>query len=80
MELVDIAGLEKRLKKNDITFILDHSDEMAVEDLKKLSARENCIIYPPIAYVSVEARTAKQEIFVENMENFLKGAAANKIN
>lgn len=80
MELVDIGALEKRLRKNDMTFILDHSDEMAAEDLKKLSAHENCIIYPPIAYVSGEARTAKQEIFVGNMENFLKGAAANKVN
>ncbi len=80
MELVGIGALEKRLRKNDMTFILDHSDEMAAEDLKKLSAHENCIIYPPIAYVSEEARASKQEIFAGNMENFLKGAATNKIN
>ena len=80
MELVDINALEKRLAKGDITFILDHSDEMTEENLKKLSKYENCIIYPPIAYVSKEARIEKQEIFVNNIENFLKGNTINKVN
>lgn len=34
MELVDIDALARRLQKDDITFILDHSDEMNKEDLK----------------------------------------------
>jgi hypothetical protein len=29
--------------------------------------------------VSAEARTAKQQIFVENAENFLKGSPENKV-
>ena len=80
MELVDVDALEKRLKKDDITFILDHSDEMTEEDLKKLSKYKNCIIYPPIAYVSKEARIAKEEIFVGNIQNFLKGSPTNQVN
>jgi phosphoglycerate dehydrogenase-like enzyme len=80
MELVDINALEKRLTDKDITFILDHSDEMSPENIKKLSKFENCIIYPPIAYITKEARIAKQEIFVGNIESFLKGSPTNQVN
>ena len=79
MELVDINALEMRLKAGDITFILDHSDEMASADLKKLSKYKNCIIYPPIAYISKEAGETKQRIFIENIENFLKGSPSNVV-
>lgn len=80
MELVSIPALEKRLKKGDITFILDHPDEMNLNDVEKLSQYENCIIYPPIGYVSKEGRVLKQDIFVSNIENFLKGKPTNKVN
>lgn len=80
MELIDIDGLEQRLKKKDITFILDHSDEMSEEDLKKISKYRNCIIYPPIAYVSKEAADNKKRIFVGNIEAFLKGKPQNVVN
>ncbi len=80
MELVNIGALEKRLKNGDITFVLDHSDEISQENLKKLSKFKNFIIYPPIAYVTKEARMAKQEIFVENIKNFLKGTPTNQVN
>ncbi len=80
MELIDLDGLISRLAKKDIVFILDHSDEMAKEDLKKLSKFENCIIYPPMAYISEEAKVNRQEMFVSNIENFLKGKPANIVN
>jgi lactate dehydrogenase-like 2-hydroxyacid dehydrogenase len=80
MELVDLDALEKRLAKGDITFILDHSDEMSAEELTKISKYKNCIIYPPIAYASKEARIEKQRLFVGNMENFLRGSPTNKVN
>lgn len=77
MELVDIDGLAQRLKKGDIIFILDHSDEMSHKDLEELSKYKNCIIYPPIAYISKEAAENKKRIFLENMEGFLKGKPQN---
>ena len=80
MELVDIPQIERRLKDNEITFILDHSDEMVKEDLDKLSKHKNCVIYPPIAYVTKEARVLKQEIFIGNIESFLKGSPINRVN
>ncbi|MBI2010748.1 MAG: hypothetical protein HYS89_00715 [Candidatus Colwellbacteria bacterium] len=80
MELVDIDALAEKLSKNDITFILDHSDEMSKEDLAKLSKYENCIIYPPIAYITGEARINKQELFISNIQSFLSGKPTNKVN
>lgn len=80
MELVDIDGLAQRLKKKDITFILDHSDEINGEDLKKISVFENCIIYPPMAYLTKEAVVNRREMFTSNIENFLKGKPTNKVN
>lgn len=77
MELVDLDALVERLKKGDITFIFDHSDEMAEEDLKKLLPFENCIVYPPIAYVTKEAALNKQEMFTSNIENFVNGNPKN---
>jgi lactate dehydrogenase-like 2-hydroxyacid dehydrogenase len=80
MELIDINTLENRLERGDVTFIFDHSDAIDQQCLKKLFKYKNCIVYPPIAYVSKEARIAKQEIFVENIEGFLRGLPANKVN
>ncbi len=80
MELVDIDALANRLEKDDITFIIDHADEMTPGQLKKITKYKNCIIYPPIASTTKEATELKQEIFVGNIENFLKGAPTNKVN
>lgn len=80
MELVDIDALSNRLEKSGLTFILDHSDEMTPEQLKQLTKYKNCIIYPPIAYTTKEATLEKQRMFVNNLENFLKGTPTNKVN
>jgi phosphoglycerate dehydrogenase-like enzyme len=80
MELVDVDSLEQRLKRNDMTFILDHSDELDPKVAKRLSGYKNCILYPPIAYTTKEATNLKQNIFVSNLENFLKGKLTNKVN
>lgn len=80
MELVDINALNRKLLKNDFTFILDHSDEMSESDLRKLSKHKNCIIYPPIAYVTKETRIGQQESFIGNIEAFLKGKPQNVVN
>ncbi|TAL47678.1 hypothetical protein EPN87_02360 [archaeon] len=80
MELVDIGALERRLMNGDMIFILDHSDEMKKDDLARLSKFDNCIIYPAIAHITKEAKMARQEIFVKNIENFLKGSPTNRVN
>ena len=71
--VISTDALVARLSKNDITFIFDHPDEMPKEDLAKLTKLNNCVVYPPIAFLSDEARIAKQEIFIGNMVEFLEG-------
>jgi phosphoglycerate dehydrogenase-like enzyme len=80
MELVNIAALQTRLGAGDITFILDHSDELDAENAKQLATYKNCVMYPPIGYTTKEATVAKQVMFVQNLESFLKGAPTNKVN
>lgn len=80
MEQVNIPALAERLAKRDITFILDHPDEMKKEDVKRLAKFSNCIIYPPIGFVSQEARANKQAIFISNLENYLQGNPTNVVN
>ncbi|MBI4036500.1 hypothetical protein HY386_01305 [Candidatus Daviesbacteria bacterium] len=79
-EITDLDALEDRLKKGDITFITDHADELSPKNGKRLSKYENCILYPPIGYISDEARIAKQEIFIGNMKAFLKGKPQHVVN
>ncbi|AKM81809.1 MAG: Phosphoglycerate dehydrogenase [Candidatus Pacebacteria bacterium GW2011_GWF2_38_9] len=80
MELIDLDALVARLGQGDISFILDHSDEMTGEQLAKLKPFKNCIIYPPIAYTTNEATELKKGIFVGNLENFLNNSPSNKVN
>ncbi len=80
MELVDMDALAERLAVGDITFISDHFDEMHNDSVVKLSTFKNCVIYPPMAYITNEARIAKQKTFVENIENFLNGVPTNRVN
>ena len=80
MDLVDIDALAERLKHKNMTFILDHSDEMSAKDLSKISKYENCIIYPPMAYISAEAAVNRKRIFIENIQAFLKGKPVNVVN
>lgn len=77
MELANLPTLENRLEKSEISFIFDHPDEMDKKDVERLAKYKNCVVYPPIGYITSEARTAKQEIFVSNIENFLKGKPTN---
>lgn len=79
-EITDLDALEERLKKGDITFISDHADELDPKDAKRLSKYKNCILYPPIGFISTEARITKQEIFIDNMEGFLNGKPQNVVN
>ncbi|MCH8244660.1 hypothetical protein IIB97_02120 [Patescibacteria group bacterium] len=80
MELVDIDALEQRLQKGDMTFIFDHADELTQEQVQQLTQHKNCIAYPPIANMTKEATEAKLKMFVDNLENFLKGSLTNKVN
>lgn len=80
MELIDFDALVGRLKKNDIVFMLDHSDEMSEEQLEQLKPLNTCRVYPAIAYLTREASALKKRIYVNNLKNFLNGKPTNKVN
>lgn len=80
MELFDFDALLERLKKNDIIFMLDHSDEMTDDQLKALRPLDNVIVYPAIGYITHEADALKMKILVDNIKAFLDGNPTNKVN
>lgn len=79
MELVNFKALTGRLKRKELTFILDHSDEVPTEQMGVLGTFSKCIVYPPTAYMSEEASQLKKQIYVDNLANFLKGEPTNKV-
>lgn len=80
MELLDFNALLTRLQKNDMIFMLDHSDEMTEDQLKALQPLDNAIVYPAIAYLSREAGQLKKRIYIDNLKNYLDGTPTNKVN
>lgn len=80
MELIDLQALNLRLKNKDLTFMLDHADEMSVTDIKLIKNYPNCIIQLPIGYTTDEAFTVKLGTFVKNLENFVAGKECSKVN
>ncbi len=77
-DVIDISALEERLKKGDITFIIE-ANEDSMEYVKRFSKYQNCVMYPPVA-LTAESLALRQQIFVDNVENFLKGTPTNKVN
>lgn len=80
MELVEISSLEEKLKNKTFTFILDHSDELGADQARQLAQYENCIMYPPVGYITKESTIAKTKMFIDNLANFLSGKPTNKVN
>src|SRR3989344_6491973 len=80
LETVDVDAMEERLNKNDISFIFENSEETQQDIFKRLSQHKNCIVYPITAFATKESMALRQKIFVENIENFLKGSPTNVVN
>lgn len=80
MELINFPALTSRLKKGDMTLILDHSDEITPEQDKILRTFDNCVMYPPIGYITAEATDLKRGIYIDNIRNYLAGQPTNKVN
>jgi glycerate dehydrogenase len=81
LELIDLEALDERLSKGTITFIFDHTDPDDINDewLERLRKHDNCITYPVLGYITDEAKTALQEIFVNNAKSFLSGSPTNTV-
>jgi hypothetical protein len=79
MELINFDAIVKRLNKNDMTLIFDHSDEVDPKQLNVLRHFSNCIVHLPIGFTTEEATATKQESFARNIESFLKGSPNNVV-
>ena len=80
MELIDFEALVARLAKEDLVFMLDHSDEMTEGQLEKLKLFNTCKIYTAIGYLTREASEKKKQIYVDNLKSYLSGSPSNKVN
>lgn len=85
MELVDLDSMLERLERKELTFILDHSDEMPLDQINKMKPLmkpgSNLIVYPPVAYTTKEASALKKEIFISDIESFAANRKPkNKVN
>jgi D-3-phosphoglycerate dehydrogenase len=72
LELVDFEALRGRLKKQDIVWILDHSDELTAAQLNQLQVLGACIMYPAIGYLTDEASQRKKRIYIDNLRRFVR--------
>lgn len=79
-KLIDQEAILKKADKGEITFIFDHSDDIDLSLAKKFLKTKNCLVYPPVAFRTDEANTARWETLVANVENFLSGKPSNKVN
>lgn len=78
--LVDQEAIMEKAARGDIAFIFDHSDDIDANLAKRFLETKNCVVYPPIAFRTEEANTARWETFVANIENFIAGKPQNIVN
>jgi glycerate dehydrogenase len=78
--LIDQEAMIGRANSGDVVFIFDHSDDIDLELAKKYLDTPNCIVYPPVAFRTTEANTARWETFVSNIEKFVDGVPQNVVN
>ena len=79
-KLIDQEVMMQKAASGDITFIFDHSDDIDTALAKRFLTTKGCIVYPPVAFRTEEANTARWETFVSNIEQFTKGLPQNKVN
>lgn len=80
-ELLDLGALLSRIQKGELIYIFDHSDpgDITEDKLKILHEQPNCDVYPPIGYITEEAKQAKQDILLGNLRKFLSGQPSNVV-
>lgn len=78
--LIDQEEMMEKADQREITFIFDHSDDLDPALAKKFLETKNVVVYPPVAFRTNEANTARWETFVSNIENFANGNPQNVVN
>lgn len=81
LSTIDMDALFEKVKASDIIFISDHGEDLNEEELKKWrTLGERATFFPAIAYITKEARLAKQQIFIDNIRSSLGGTITNRVN
>ncbi len=78
--LIDQEAIIEAANKGKVTFMFDHSDDISASLAKRFLKTKNCIVYPPTAFRTHEANTARIETFVSNIEQFAKNKPQNVVN
>jgi len=78
--VINTDALIARLQVGNIAYVTDHPDSYAEEERAKLAGLSNVTFFPAVAYISDEARIAKQEIFIANIKAALNGMPQNQVN
>lgn len=79
-KLINQEIMLKKADKGEITFIFDHSDDIDLSLAKKFLKTKNCIVYPPVAFRTDEANTARWETLISNAEKFISDSSQNVVN
>lgn len=79
-KLINQEIMLKKADKGEISFIFDHSDDIDLSLAKKFLKTKNCIVYPPVAFRTDEANTARWETLVSNVEKFVGNSPQNVVN
>jgi lactate dehydrogenase-like 2-hydroxyacid dehydrogenase len=77
--LVDETAMLRLVKAKRFRVVVDHADELRPETLRALRRLPNARVYPPVAFETAQARRARAETFVSNIERFLRGRPRNVV-
>ena len=81
LSIIDLGALKETLDRTQITFISDHGSELSEDELKDYEEYGDRVVFlPSIAYITDEAKEARQATFVENIKAALAGTPTNKVN
>jgi phosphoglycerate dehydrogenase-like enzyme len=77
--IVDQTALLRRLQRGDLRLAIDHADEVPQRVLRRLRGLPNVRIYPPVGFETEEAAAARAEVFLGNIDSFLRGRPVNVV-
>lgn len=68
VELLDLDAVIRRCNKREIHIALNHSYELSKGQIQKLENCDQCLMLPPISYLTKESREIRQDQFVSSFE------------
>jgi phosphoglycerate dehydrogenase-like enzyme len=78
--LVDQRALLRRATAGEVSVALDHADELDARVRARYRALPNVRVYSPVGFETLEAAAARAQVFLANMEAFLRAEPQNVVN